>query len=93
MADNPQVTAVALQRHLLEAGFADHLLGQVIARLKRTGLWNRALVVVTADHGGAVIAGQPRRNPTTRNLGQVGFVPLLVKAPGQRRGRVADGHV
>ena len=89
----PQVTGIALQRHLLEAGYADHLLGRVIARLKRTGLWDRALVVVSADHGGAVIAGEPRRNPTARNLGQVGFVPLFVKAPGQRRGRVEEGHV
>jgi hypothetical protein len=84
------LTDLALQRHILETGFTDHLLGVVIARLRRTGLWNRALIVVTADHGNAVIPHQPRRNPTHANLGQIAPVPLFIKAPGQRRGQVVD---
>jgi hypothetical protein len=87
------LTDLALQRHLLESGFTDRLLGEVIERMKRVGIWDRALLVVTADHGGAVIAHQPRRNPTPANLGQVAPVPLLVKAPGQRTGRILDRHV
>ncbi len=87
------LTDLALQRHLLEVGFTDHLLGEVIAKLRRSGLWNRALVVVTADHGNAVIPHQPRRNPTHANLGQIAPVPLFIKAPGQRRGRIDDRHV
>ncbi|MGH2981360.1 MAG: sulfatase-like hydrolase/transferase [Solirubrobacterales bacterium] len=87
------VTDMALQRHLLETGFTDYLLGQVFARLKRTGLWDRALVVVAADHGNAVIPGLPRRNPSTENLGQVAAVPLFIKDPGQRSGRVVDRNV
>ena len=35
----------------------------------------------------------PRRNPTPANLGQIAPVPLFVKAPGQRHGRVVDRHV
>ena len=89
----PSLTDLALQRHLLESGFTDRLLGEVIERMKRVGIWDRALLVVTADHGGAVIAHQPRRNPTPANLGQVAPVPLLVKAPGQRTGRILDRHV
>jgi hypothetical protein len=87
------LTDLALQRHLLETGFTDHLLGEVISRLRRTGLWGRALVVVTADHGNAVIPHQPRRNPTHANLGQIAPVPLFIKAPGQVRGRVVDRHI
>ncbi len=87
------LTDLALQRHLLEAGFTDHLLGEAIAKLRRSGLWNRALVVVLADHGNAVIPHQPRRNPTHANLGQIAPVPLFIKAPGQTRGRVVDRHV
>jgi hypothetical protein len=87
------LTDLALQRHMLESGFTDRLLGEVIARLRRIGLWNRALVVVTADHGNAVIPHVPRRNPTHANLGQIAPVPLFLKAPGQRRGRVVERHV
>ncbi len=86
------LTDLALQRHMLETGFTDHLLGQLIARMKRTGLWDRALVIVTADHGNAVIPHVPRRNPTHANLGQIAEVPLFVKAPGQRRGRIVEHH-
>ena len=49
--DNAFLTDQALQRHLLQLGFVDRLLGQLIARLRRTGLWDRAMVVVVADHG------------------------------------------
>jgi hypothetical protein len=87
------LTDLALQRHLLEVGFTDHLLGEAIAKLRRIGLWNRALVVVTADHGNAVIPRQPRRNPTHANLGEIAPVPLFIKAPGQTRGRVVNRHV
>jgi hypothetical protein len=92
--DGPtSLTNLALQRHMLETGFTDHLLGGLIARLRADGLWNRAMVIVTADHGGAVIAHDKRRNPTKTNLGQIAPVPLFIKAPGQQRGRVVDRHV
>ncbi len=87
------LTDLALQRHMLETGFTDHLLGGLIDRLRANGLWKRALIVVTADHGGAVIAHEERRNPTAANLGQIAPVPLFIKAPGQARGRVVDRHV
>jgi Sulfatase len=84
------VTDLALQRHLLEIGFDDLLLGELVERLRRVGIWERALVVVTADHGGAFIADELRRNPSRRNLGQVAPVPMLIKAPGQTSGRLVD---
>jgi len=87
------LTDLALQRHLLESGFTDGLLGEMIAALKRKGLWGKAIVVVTADHGNAVIGGLPRRNPTAANIGQIAPVPLFVKGAGQSRGRVVDRHL
>lgn len=88
-----EVTDIALQRHLLEAGYADSMIGQVVDRLKRTGLWEEALFVVAADHGGAMTAGVPRRNPHPENLGQVAPIPLIFKAPGQvSGGDVVDRH-
>jgi Sulfatase len=83
----------AHQRHLLQLGFTDRLLGQLVAKLERTGLYNRALVVVTADHGISFHGGDKRRAPTRTNVVDLAFVPLFVKLPGQQEGRVVDRHV
>lgn len=80
----------AWRRHLLQTGYADTLLGRTIDRLRREGVWDRALVVVTADHGTSFIGGEQARIATRRNASEVAPVPLFVKAPGQRRGRIDD---
>lgn len=77
------VTNIALQRHLLETGYTDTLLARIIGRLKETGLWDRAMIIVTADHGAAFIPRVQRRTAVKRNLGQVAPVPLFIKSPGQ----------
>ena len=97
---NPFLTEQAFQRHLLQLGFVDRMLGQLIARLRRTGLWDRALVVLVADHGISFrvkptpappfVLGRLgyRRELTPENAHDVATVPLLVKYPGQRQGRI-----
>jgi hypothetical protein len=98
--DNAFLTDQALQRHLLQVGFADRLLGQLIAQLRRNGLWDRAMVVVVADHGISFrvkptpappfVVGQLgfRRELTPENAQDIVAVPLLVKYPGQRQGQI-----
>ena len=85
----------ALQRHLLQVGFADAFLGRLRAKLEAEGLYERALVIVTADHGVSFAPGL--RNHTLdgrgRNAGDLLWVPLLVKLPGQTEGRVSDRNV
>ena len=76
------------QRHLLQLGYADRVLGRLVARLRRTGLYDRALVVVTADHGISFRAGQKRRPLSAANLQDIAYVPLFVKLPHQKRGRI-----
>lgn len=76
------------QRHLLQLGYADRVLGRLVARLRRTGLYDRALVVVTADHGISFRAGQKRRPLSDSNLQDIAYVPLFVKLPHQKRGRI-----
>ncbi len=85
----------ALQRHLLQVGYADTLLGRLRARLEAEGLWERALVVVTADHGAAFRPGAPLRalEGSGENAGEILPIPLFVKLPGQRVGRVSDRNV
>jgi hypothetical protein len=82
------------QRHLLQLGFADRELGELLRHLKRTGLFDKSLIVVTADHGVAFNVGErDRRTITRENAEQIGSIPLLVKAPKQREGSVDDAYV
>jgi hypothetical protein len=83
----------AWQRHLLQVGYTDELLGRFIDRLQAVGLWNKALVVVDPDHGISFRGGDKRRDPTRTNLSDLAFIPLFVKLPGQKTGRVVDRHV
>ncbi|HEV7844835.1 MAG TPA: sulfatase-like hydrolase/transferase [Thermoleophilaceae bacterium] len=79
------------QRQLLQLGFADRLLGRLIARLKSQGIYDDTLVVVTADHGFAWKVGvETRRSVDRSNVDELGPVPLIVKRPGPPRQRVSD---
>ena len=77
------------QRQLLQLGFADRLLGRLVARLKSQGMYDDTLIVVTADHGFAWKVGvDTRRSVDISNVDEVGPVPLIVKRPGPPRGGV-----
>jgi hypothetical protein len=72
------------QRQLLQLGFADRLLGRVVARLKSQGTYDDTLIVVTADHGFSWRVGtQTRRSVDLSNVHELGPVPLIVKRPGR----------
>lgn len=90
--EDPVPARLGLQRHLLQVGFVDQLVGRLVGRLRRTDVFDRALVIITADHGVSFRAGLPRRRATSATLSDVGGVPLLIKYPQQRRGRV-DGSM
>jgi hypothetical protein len=90
---DPWLVEQGWQRHLFQVGFTDALLGELVARLKSEGIWNRALVLVTADHGVSFLPGGQRRSITVGNIPDIASVPLFVKYPGQRKGRVDDRHV
>lgn len=81
-------------RHLLQVGYTDHLLGKLIGRLKRAGLYDRAMIVVAADHGVAFDVGvKDQRTVTRRNIDEVAPTPFFIKAPGQRDGRANPAFV
>lgn len=80
-------------RHLLQVGFVDRLLGDLIDRLERIRLFDRALIVVTADHGISFRAGDSPRAVTATNVWDVISIPLFIKMPFQQRGRIDDSEV
>lgn len=81
----------AYQRYLLQVEYTDRALGLIVERLKQKGIYDRALVIIVADHGVSFRAGEPRRRPTPGNLQDIAFVPLFVKLPHQHTGRIDDG--
>ncbi len=100
MSTNPGITAKgarrerewevvqAYQRHLLQVEFTDRLLGQLLDALEHNGIFDQALLIVTADHGASFVLGVGRR------VSYDGInVPLMVKLPGQKEGHIADRHV
>jgi arylsulfatase A-like enzyme len=79
------------QRHLMQVGHTDRLIGTVIKRLRETGLYDPSLLVVTADHGMAFTPGESSRaNVTDATAPDAMWVPLFIKHPGQRDPSITD---
>jgi hypothetical protein len=81
---------LAQQRHLLQLAYTDRLVGEVVRRLKAQGLYDKALVVMTADHGISFTPGRAQRTLQDGNAHELMWVPLFIKAPRQRSGAVSD---
>jgi hypothetical protein len=86
-------TLVGRQRHVLQTQAVDRALGRLVEKLEAAGAYDDALVVVTADHGGAFVPNEPRRAATEAQFDEIAWTPLVVKAPGQRAGSVSDENV
>jgi len=71
----------ARQRFVMQAGYADSLVALTIERLRDAGLWDDAIVVVTADHGIAFSEGATMRGIEAGPAELLG-VPLFVRGPG-----------
>lgn len=85
------------QGHLVQAGLADAVIGRLLTRLREAGLYDRALVVVTADHGMAFRAGDEVRDFRTSNAGEILPIPLIFKLPSHKqvrpKGTVDDRNI
>ena len=80
-ADRGFVDAVH-QRHLLQVGLVDRLVGRLMDRLRDQDMYDDALIIVTSDHGASFAPGLPRRVLTDDNASDIALVPLFVKLPG-----------
>ena len=91
------LVATQRQRHLLQLQYADSLVSRFIDRLKEQGVWDEAVIVVTADHGIAYTPGQSSRagdaDAIQPSWPQLLWVPLFVRAPGLDAGVVSDRNV
>jgi arylsulfatase A-like enzyme len=78
------------QRHLVQLAYTDKVIARVLQRLKDQGLYHRSLVAMTADHGEGFAPGSSSRALGPGNAAELMWVPMLLKAPGQTRGRIDD---
>lgn len=86
----PWVSAVGEQQHLLQAQHTDSLVGTTLERLRRTGQYDEALIIVMADHGLSLVPDTDHRTMNEVTLSSVAFAPLFVKYPGQTAGVIDD---
>ena len=87
--DNEDLVLQGYRRHLLQVGFIDALLGNLLRQLRTLGLYDQSLIVVTADHGASFWAKTSRRSAVGPHPGDVMRVPLFIKAPYQRIGHIS----
>ncbi|MDG4826529.1 sulfatase-like hydrolase/transferase [Asanoa sp. WMMD1127] len=90
--DGPGWVETARDRHLAQVGYTDRLVGKMIDRMKQTGLWDRAALIVTADHGVSFTMNHQGRGMGAVDASpeEVLWVPLFVRTPAQAAGAVDD---
>ena len=81
------------QRHLLQVGFADKLLGDLVDKLKLTGLYDDALIVITSDHGVSFFPDLIRRMVYQEETMDILSIPLFIKAPHQKKGVISNRNI
>ncbi|MPZ74747.1 MAG: sulfatase-like hydrolase/transferase [Nitriliruptorales bacterium] len=86
----PWPVAQGYQLHLVQTQAADRLIGELLDHLRRQRMYDDALIVVTADHGASFAPGTALRDLDRETFGEIGYVPLFINPPGQRRARTID---
>lgn len=84
---------VAYQRHLLQVGYVDRVLGKLIDKLHVVGLYDDTMLIVVSDHGNSYRANEYHRSVTDETKADILGVPLFIKYPGQKSGQIDDRNV
>jgi Sulfatase len=82
------------QRHVMQVALTDAMIGQLVARLKQVGIYDKALIVITADNGESFLhPGHDRHIADATTYTDIASTPLFIKLPGQDKGGYDDRHV
>jgi hypothetical protein len=85
----PWYLKLSRERFDAQLAYTDSLIGETMRTLRKSGLYDQALVVVTADHGVNFTPDKYKRDYRGSEA-DVLWVPLFVKEPGQTSGKVDD---
>ena len=92
-SSNELAVVQGYQRYLLQLGFTDRILGAILDRIKEVSMYDRSLIIVTADHGVSFRINDKRRPITESNYQDIMPVPLFIKVPNQDQGAISDRNV
>lgn len=85
----PWFLNLSRERFEAQLAYTDRLIGETLRTLRESGLYDRALVVVTADHGVNFTPEKYKRD-FRGSEADVLWVPMFLKKPGQTTGRIDD---
>ncbi|MFZ0312186.1 MAG: sulfatase-like hydrolase/transferase [Candidatus Korobacteraceae bacterium] len=89
-AGNAKLLQHLRENYEMQVQFVDGELGRFLDQLKQVGLYDRALIVVTSDHGVSWKTEAPGRVLSAASAEMIFPVPLFIKLPGQSEGKVAS---
>lgn len=78
------------QRYLLQLGYVDKLLGDIINILKSKNIYDDSTIIVTADHGSSFEIGDYRRLIGKNNYEEIISIPLFIKKQNQDKGVIFE---
>jgi hypothetical protein len=90
---DPLFSTQVYRRHLLQVQYVDWLVERTIARLKEQGLYDRALIVVTSDHGVSFRPNEPMKGLKGATAADTVPVPLFIKPPHHTGAEISDRNV
>ncbi|MFA9565032.1 MAG: sulfatase-like hydrolase/transferase [Acidimicrobiales bacterium] len=100
--DGPQIgqgTAAAWDRNVvaqqlaLQMQFTDRLVGDILDDARDAGVYDDAIVIVTADHAAGLDDEKVSRYYDGTNAAELMVTPLFIKAPNQSAGVVSDAPI
>jgi hypothetical protein len=78
----------------MQVGLVDTMIGQLVARLKQVGVYDKALIVITADNGESFLhPNHDRHIADAVTFTDIASTPLLIKLPNSDKGGYDDRHV
>ena len=82
------------QRHLMQVALVDKMIGNLVARLKQEGIYDKALIVITADNGESFLHPNHDRHVADKTtFTDIASTPLFIKLPNGHKGGYSDRHV
>ena len=92
-SNNSSLVELGYQRYLLQVGYTDKLVGDLLTRLIEENLYDESIVIVVADHGVNFLPGESRRGPVRGIELDLMGIPLFIKEPHQTERTVYDQEV
>ncbi len=80
----------AYHQYLHQVGYVDRFVGNLVKKLRSERLYDKALIILTSDHGVSFQFGRSRRLSSEDTAKEIIKVPMIMKLPGQREGQIDE---